>query len=163
MQIFYFYKNIGCLTVTYTDSVKSQDRYIGAGKALDTNDPILPVQMPHGFRGVAVLWKKDLVKVIMEDGNRIQCIELKGEDCLLIISVCMPCKGLTDNVEDFRDCVDQLYEIISKYKSTHRINIGGDINEELSVITPGRRGQYFLDFVKGNASTHDKSNSAEGE
>ena len=52
-----------------------------------------------------------LVKVCSEGGNRIQCIELNGEDRLLIISVYMPCKGLTDNIEDFRDCVDQLNEM----------------------------------------------------
>ena len=46
--------------------------------------------------------------------------------------------------------MDHLYEIVSKYKSTRGIIIGGDINEELSVMTPGRRGQYFLDFVKKN-------------
>ena len=47
----------------------------------------------------------------------------------------MPCKGLTDNIEDFRDCVDKLHEIVTKYKRTHRIIIGGDINEELKSAT----------------------------
>ena len=31
---------------------------IGSGKATDTGDPILPVQMPRGYGGTAVLWQK---------------------------------------------------------------------------------------------------------
>lgn len=36
------------------------DRYIGCGKAVDTGNPLLPVQMPRGYGGVAVLWRKEL-------------------------------------------------------------------------------------------------------
>ena len=46
-----------------------------AGKAVGTNEPILPVQMPRGY----ILGKKDIghpVKVLSDGGNRIQCIEL---------------------------------------------------------------------------------------
>ena len=137
----------------YLHRLSEISQYIGARKAVDTNDPILPVQMPPGYGGVAVLWKKDidhLVKVCSEGGNRIQCVELNGEDRLLIISVDMPCKGLTDNIEDFRDCVDQLNEIVNKCKPTHKIIIGGDINEELKAAAKGRRGQYFRDFIEDN-------------
>ena len=137
----------------YLHRLNEISQYIGTSKAVDTNNPILPVQMPSGYGGVAVLWKKDidhLVNVFSDAGNRIQCIELSGKDRLLIISVYMPCKGLSDNVEDFRDCVDQLHEIVTKYKTTHRIIIGGDINEELKSATKGHRSQYFMDFIVEN-------------
>ena len=55
--------------------------YCGTGKAVDTGDPILPVQMPRGYGGVGVLWKKEidhLIQVQQDGGNRIQCIEVKG-------------------------------------------------------------------------------------
>ena len=128
----------------YLHRLNEISQYIGTGKAVDTNDPILPVQMPRGYGGVAVLWTKDighLVNVFSDGANQIQCVELSGNDRLLIISVYMPCKVLTDNIEDFRDCVDQLHEIVTKYKTTHRIIFGGDINEELKSATKGHRSQ----------------------
>ena len=38
--------------------------YIGIGKAVDSNDPIPPIQMPRGYGGVAILWKKELDSLI---------------------------------------------------------------------------------------------------
>ncbi|MCG7879544.1 MAG: reverse transcriptase family protein [Candidatus Thiodiazotropha taylori] len=130
--------------------------YNGAGKAVDSGDPILPVQMPRGYGGVGVLWKKDidhLIQVKPDGGNRIQCIELKGQTPLLVISVYMPCKGLTDNVEDFNDCLDQLNEIIQKYSSTHIVVIGGDWNEDLYSNTKTGRQQSLKDFIRENDLT----------
>jgi hypothetical protein len=34
--------------------------YNGAGKSVDSNDPISPYQLPRGYGGVAILWRKDL-------------------------------------------------------------------------------------------------------
>ena len=34
------------------------ERYYGVGKAVDSNDPIPPFQMPRGYGGTAILWKK---------------------------------------------------------------------------------------------------------
>ena len=75
--------------------------YNGSGKAVDTGDPMSPIQMPRGYGGskyslaVRILWKKDiehLIQVCQDDGNRIQCVELKGPTPLMLISVYMPCK-----------------------------------------------------------------------
>ena len=90
------------------------NHYTGCGKAVDTGDPILPVQMPRGYGGTAILWKHDidhLIQTLPDGGNRIQCVEVKGERPLLLISAYMPCRGLPDNVEDYNDCLDQLNEI----------------------------------------------------
>ena len=81
-----------------------------------------------------MLWKKEighLIQVQQDGGNRIQCIEVKGQNPLMLISVYMPCKGLTDNSEHFTDCLDQLNEIFEKYSPTHTIIIGGDWNKDL--------------------------------
>lgn len=32
----------------------------GIGKAVDSNDPIPPTQMPRGYGGMAIMWKKYL-------------------------------------------------------------------------------------------------------
>lgn len=104
----------------------THERFAGIGKSVDTGDPILPVQMPRGYGGVAVMWKKDiahLVTSIPDGGNRIQCIELKGEEPLLLVSVYLPCRGVNDNYSDFSDCLDQVQEIIHKYEETHLILI----------------------------------------
>ena len=39
------------------------NRY-GKGKAVDTGDPILPLQMPHGYGGMVILWRKDIYNLI---------------------------------------------------------------------------------------------------
>ena len=107
----------------------------GTGKSVDTGDPILPVQMPRGYGGVAILWKRtidDLVRVVPDRGNRIQCVELLTEQPALVISVYMPCKGLHDNVDEFLDSLAQLQEIIQKFKSSHYIRLGGYLNKCLT-------------------------------
>ena len=100
----------------------------GTGKAVDTGDPIMPTQMPRGYGGVAVLWKKSighLVTPIPDGGNRIQGVEIAGDKPTLLPSVYMPCKGIKDNIEDYEDCLAQVHEILQKYRTTHYIIIGG--------------------------------------
>ena len=78
--------------------------FIGKGKAVDSGDPILPVQRPRGYGGVVVLWRKEiahLVQDLPDGGNRIKYIEIKGNMPILAVSVYMPCRGLKENVEDF--------------------------------------------------------------
>ncbi|MES9884980.1 MAG: reverse transcriptase family protein [Sedimenticola sp.] len=128
-------------------------QFTGVGKAVDTGDPILPVQMPRGYGGVGVLWKKDiehLVTVIPEGGNRIQCIEVNGEEPMLLISVYLPCRGVKDNYDDFCDCLDQVNEIIQKYSETHMILVGGDFNEDLVNEKSSRRTDALNSFINEN-------------
>ena len=71
--------------------------------SVDTGDPILPVQMPRGYGGTAILWKKQIDHVIKPQdvgGNRIQCVAMNVCEPLLLISVYMPCKGITDDKEE---------------------------------------------------------------
>ncbi|MEW8547545.1 MAG: endonuclease/exonuclease/phosphatase family protein, partial [Candidatus Thiodiazotropha sp.] len=125
--------------------------YNGKGKAVDSSDPIPPIQMPRGYGGVGILWKKDidhLVTVFPDGGERIQCLELKAEIPKLIISIYLPCKGATDNYAEFTDCIDQLNEVVLKYKETHEILIGGDFNEIYEPqICSSRRSKYLKEFL----------------
>ena len=43
-----------------------------------------------------------LVTRLSDGGNRIQCIEFSSQDPLLLVSVYMPCRGLRENVDDFK-------------------------------------------------------------
>ena len=127
----------------------------GTGKAVDDNNPIVPIQKPRGYGGVGVLWNKSLDNVITtlpDGGNRIQCVELKTkEKPFIFISVYMPCKGKNSNIDDFRDCVDQLDEIITKYENSHTVIVGGDINEDIHKKEQSSRKAYIQELI----SDHD--------
>ena len=130
------------------------DTVKGAGKAVDDDNPIPPVQKPRGYGGVAVLWKKEIDNevTILKDGNtRIQCISIKTNDKpILVASVYLPAKGANSNIQEFQECIDQLDEIVSKYSETHNIIIGGDLNEEISKSLNSDRNIYVQTFIRDN-------------
>ena len=64
-------------------------------KAVDMNNNIQPAQVPRGYDGVAILWKKQidhLIKPLSDGGERIQCVEFIDNYTrpLLIVSVYLP-------------------------------------------------------------------------
>ena len=127
--------------------------FIGLGKAVDTGDPVLPLQMPRVYCGTAVLWKRSidhLIVTLPDGGNRIQCVEVKGSEPLLLVSVYMPCKGLQECVESFEDALAQLSEIVIKYNDSHRIIIGGDFNEDIAEPNNSRRFLLLQQFLTEN-------------
>ena len=66
------------------------------------------------------------------------------------MTVYLPCKGSTYayNYLEFTDCIDQLNEIMVKYRSTHDILLGGDFNKIYSAnITMSRRIKYLNEFI----------------
>ena len=67
---------------------------------------------------------------------------------LLLISVYMPCRWITDNYTEFKDTLDQLSVILSQYAPTHQIVIGGDLNEDITLTANGARAQYLREFVE---------------
>jgi hypothetical protein len=56
-----------------------RDRFSGVGKAVDSTDPIPPIQIPSGYGGTAILWKKELdsfITPLSVGTDRIQGIEV---------------------------------------------------------------------------------------
>ena len=106
-----------------------------AGKGVDLNDPIQPVQLPRGHGGVAILWNKKLDKFITslpDGGERIQCIQFKDQHYpVLIVSAYFPTGGVNSD-DQYMDCLVQLEEILNKYLDSHEILIGGDLNLDLT-------------------------------
>ena len=101
--------------------------------------------------GAAILWKKEinhLIKVIQDGNKRLQCIEILDNNYkpLLIISAYLPTKGCHD-LEEFKENVDQLFEIYQKYCLTHDILIGGDINEDTSRNKSDNRAKYIQQLI----------------
>ena len=63
--------------------------FIGQGKAVDTDIPILPLQMLRGYGRTVVLWKRSidhLIATLPDGGNRIQCVGIKGPEPVLLVS-----------------------------------------------------------------------------
>lgn len=124
--------------------------YIGIGKAIDSNDPIPPIQMPRGYGGVAILWRKELDSLITPKkiGNeRIQCVEIEGNPNTLVVSLYLPCRGSNNHFSELCECMDQLHEILETYESTHHIIIGGDFNENILSSTHSNRKNYITSFM----------------
>jgi hypothetical protein len=91
------------------------DRFSGVGKAVDSIDPIPPIQMPRGYGGTAILWKKELdsfITPLSVGTDRIQGMEVLGDHNLIILSVYMPCKGTSDHLNELNNCIDHLHEIM---------------------------------------------------
>ena len=59
--------------------------------------------MPCGFDGIAFLWKQEIDHLITPrpGGNQIHCVEVKGAEAFLLLSIYMQCKGITENSTDY--------------------------------------------------------------
>ena len=129
----------------------------GVGKAVDDDNPIVPIQKPRGYGGVGILWNNSLdsqITVLPDGGNRVQCVELKTKHKpLLLISVYLPCRGKSTTSDEFKDCVDQLHEIITKHEHSHYIVLGGDFNEDLHKEEQSTRKTYLQDMISDNGFT----------
>ena len=121
---------------------------------MDKRNPIQPTQVPRGYGGVAVLWRKNIDHMIRElpDGNEcMQCKELKDSNSkpLLMVSAYLPTRGYKDSQDRFQEAVDQLYEIVQKFHISHSIIIGGDLNVDLSKAdTRDQRFMYIESFIR---------------
>lgn len=126
-------------------------KFMDLEKPSISTDPITPVSLPRGYGGTGILWGKEINNIVnpLEIGNDILCcVELLGTTKLLLISVYLPCKGLSLDTIEFCNCIDQLHAILQKYSDTHSIIIGGDFNEDVFSKTNTRRNQ--LDFMSDN-------------
>ncbi|CAG2197359.1 unnamed protein product [Mytilus edulis] len=123
------------------------------GKGVDINEPLLPICMPRGYGGVAILWKKEIdhmIRPIELGSERIQCVEIRESNNpnIILTSVYLPAKGSKNHQAEYQDVIDQLYELYQKYNETHKIIIGGDLNEDLNIQTGTKRNLYLRDFIK---------------
>ena len=130
------------------------------GKGVDKSEPLLPICMPRDYGGVAILWNIDIdhmIKPLDVGSERIQCIEFmeKSNSNLAVISVYLPAKGGKNHIIEYQDTIDQLYELYQTYKNTHKIIIGGDINEDLNELTGTKCNQYLRDFLDECSLSYD--------
>ncbi|CAG2208661.1 unnamed protein product [Mytilus edulis] len=122
-------------------------------KSVDDNNPIPPIQKPRGYGGVAILWKDSLNHIVekVDDGSeRIVCIKLNVEPRpILLICAYMPCRGTKHANEEFKDCLDQLHEIIVKYSGKYTPVLCGDLNCDLiNGSTTSARQSWLKEFIE---------------
>jgi hypothetical protein len=87
------------------------------------------------------------VNIISDGNSRIQCIEIKTANPLLCISTYLTTKVENDRFGEYSECIDQLYEIIQKFQSSHEIVIGGDFNEDISKSNNSRRANILKNLI----------------
>ena len=72
---------------------------------------------------------------------------MKSSESILLTSVYLPAKESKSHLTEYKEAIDQLYELHQKYNETQKINIGGDINEDLNEPTSIKRNLYLRDFI----------------
>jgi exonuclease III len=114
-------------------------------KSVDDKNPIPSTQKPRGYGGTAIAWKKEIDHLIddyIEERNeRIVCIRIKVKpNPILIVSVYMPYRGNRSGDEEYKECLDILFEITRKYHIDHRIILSGDWNCDLTgTVSPRQK------------------------
>ena len=85
----------------------------------------------HGGVAICIHNKYEhLIEPIPYGGNRIVGIRLNTTPPILILCVYLPCRG-TSNTGLFQETLDELSEILEKYKNKANILLGGDMNASL--------------------------------
>ena len=121
-------------------------------KSVDDHNPISAYQRPRGFGGVAFIWNSTINHLITTypDGSShiiIICLELPTEKDLCIINVYMPCRGSAQREHNFRESLDELYELHTKFSVNHHVILCGDMNASLLNIWC-TRDNLFQNWIK---------------
>ena len=101
-----------------------------------------------------------MIKPIDLGSERIQCVEIK-QSCnpsILLTSVYLPAKGSKNELTEYQEAIDQLYELHQKYNETHKIIIG-NISEDLNEPTSTKRNLYLRDFINECCLKYDNKAS----
>ena len=107
----------------------------------------------RGKGGVSLLWPSmwsSKTKKISEGNERIIAIELTGKNKLCIINGYLPTKNSSANSHiEHSECLDILDSIISKYKSSHKVVLCGDLNATLLSARSSNKHDHLLqNFVE---------------
>lgn len=119
-------------------------------KQIDDDSPIPPIQKPRGYGGSAIVWHEKLdplISQIPDGSNRILGIRLlhKPKD-ILILNAYMPCKGQKTSLENYKEVLDEIHEIVTKYTPTCEIILGGDLNAQIFPTQPDKQDQLLKNF-----------------
>ena len=69
---------------------------------------------------------------IPDGSDRIVAVDIQSDSSnICLVCVYMPARGSAGGDMEFQDTLDELHELIEKYRPIHRIIIGGDFNASL--------------------------------
>lgn len=117
-------------------------------KSFDDNKIIDPMERTRGHGGVAICIKinlEHLTEQLPDGGNRVVVSKLKLDRPVLLVCVYLPTRGNLTTNDDYQAILDELIEILEKYKATCDIILGGDMNASLH-----REGSLFRDKIFRN-------------
>ena len=96
----------------------------------DSNEPISHFNIPRGQSGVAIMYSNKLSDKITKfnvGNERVIAFELDLGQKYCFINTYMP-TNKKDSEFSYRECLDVLHDIISRFESSHKIVMCGDLN-----------------------------------
>ena len=122
-----------------------------ASKHIDQDNPIQPSHKPRGYGGVAWFWHQSLdssIRVLPDGGKQILAIELTTEKSpICLLCVYMPSRGNKEADEKYEAVLDEIWEILEKYASSHDIILLGDLNTAIFRPTPEAREKLLIQLL----------------
>ncbi|MCG8113322.1 MAG: endonuclease/exonuclease/phosphatase family protein, partial [Candidatus Thiodiazotropha taylori] len=115
----------------------------------DSNENLSNFNIPRGRSGVAILWKNDISNKVskLDVGNeRIVAVELNFDTKICLINVYMP-TNKADSQYGYRECLDNLFDIIRRFETSHIIVLCGDLNGSLLQTRNNKHDIMLKDFV----------------
>lgn len=101
-------------------------------KAVDERDPISNKQKIRGYGGVVIAWKSTLdpqVTPHTDGSERTVVITIDSTPPICAICCYLPCRGTYAKAE-YEAVLDEVAEIVEKFRRTHHIVLGADFNGE---------------------------------
>jgi hypothetical protein len=119
-------------------------------KCFDDNILMDPLERRRGQAGVAICYNKNianLVDKLPDGGNRVVAIRINTEKPIVIICVYLPTRSHKITKDDYIMVLDELAEIVTKYRNSSDILIGGDVNASIHRSKLNSRDNDFQKFL----------------
>jgi hypothetical protein len=119
-------------------------------KCFDDNILMDALERRRGQAGVAICYNKNianLVDKLPDGGNRVVAIRINTEKPIVIICVYLPTRSHKITKDDHIMVLDELAEIVTKYRNSSDILIGGDVNASIHRSKLNSRDIDFQKFL----------------
>ena len=119
-------------------------------KSFDDNKIIDPMERTRGHGGVAICIKRNLehlTEQLLDGWNRVVISKLKLDKPVLLVCIYLPTRGNLTTNDDYQAILDELVEILEKYKVTCDIILVGDMNASLHREGSLSRDKIFRNFL----------------
>jgi exonuclease III len=119
-------------------------------KCFDDNILMDPLERRRGQAGVAICYNKNIANLVDKlpgGGNRVVAIRINTEKPIVIICVYLPTQSHKITKDDYIMVLDELAEIVTKYRNSSNILIGGDVNASIHRSKLNSRDNDFQKFL----------------